>query len=275
MAYQKRTWLARIGSGLNKFIIGDKDANNKQTLTNSPDSVTQQGDVISADNLNDLENRIEAGFTADATAIGTKADKTYVDNQLATKQNTLTFDNVPTSGSSNPVKSGGVYSALAGKQNTLTFDDAPTNGSNNPVKSGGIYTALGGKISKLTKIWENSNPSAVFNAQSIPLTVEGEAIVVEYYATYDNPEMSRAMKVLHYGANTNVGFTLDIIRATASYIYVHIRGVTISKASASSTAITVAFDDSDLWALSTSGNSQYTGGGRNCTPIAIYKVDAF
>ena len=147
MAYQKRTWFARIGSGLNKFIIGDKDGNNKQTLTNSPDSVTQQGDVISADNLNDLENRIEAGFTADATAIGTKADKTYVDNQLATKQNTLTFDNVPTSGSNNPVKSGGVFSALAGKQDTLTFDNIPTSGSNNPVKSGGVYSALLGKVS--------------------------------------------------------------------------------------------------------------------------------
>lgn len=62
MAFEKRNWLARIGTGLNKFIIGDKDENNKQTLTNAPDSVTQQGDVISADNLNDLEDRIEAEF---------------------------------------------------------------------------------------------------------------------------------------------------------------------------------------------------------------------
>lgn len=62
MAFEKRTWLARIGTGLNKFIIGAKDANNKQTLENSPDSVTQQGDVISADNLNDLEDRIDSAF---------------------------------------------------------------------------------------------------------------------------------------------------------------------------------------------------------------------
>lgn len=34
---------------------------------------------------------------------------------VATKQDTLTFDNSPTNNSSNPVKSGGVYSALAGK----------------------------------------------------------------------------------------------------------------------------------------------------------------
>ena len=34
---------------------------------------------------------------------------------------------------------------LAGKQNTLTFDNAPTAGSNNPVKSGGIKTYVDGK----------------------------------------------------------------------------------------------------------------------------------
>lgn len=37
--------------------------------------------------------------------------------------------------------------AIAGKQNTLTFDDAPESGSSNPVKSNGIYTALSGKAS--------------------------------------------------------------------------------------------------------------------------------
>lgn len=58
MAFEKRTWFARLGLGLNKFIIGDKDAQGKQELVNSPDSITQQGDVISADNLNDLEDRI-------------------------------------------------------------------------------------------------------------------------------------------------------------------------------------------------------------------------
>ena len=62
MAFEKRTWFARLGLGLNKFIIGEKDAEGKQELTNAPDSVTQQGDVISADNLNDLEDRIEAGL---------------------------------------------------------------------------------------------------------------------------------------------------------------------------------------------------------------------
>lgn len=69
MAFEKRNWLARIGTGLNKFFIGDKDSQGKQTLTNAPDSVTQQGDVISADNLNDLEDRIDNAFVSVAQTI--------------------------------------------------------------------------------------------------------------------------------------------------------------------------------------------------------------
>ena len=109
MAFLKRTWLARIGTGLNKFIIGNKDGEGKQTLTNAPDSVTQQGDVISAENLNDLEDRIEAGFNE--------------------KQDVLTFDNVPTEDSDNPVKSGGVYTAMQSKSNLLLTRSLSNSGS--------------------------------------------------------------------------------------------------------------------------------------------------
>lgn len=79
------------------------------------------------------------------------------------KQDALTFDNLPTQGSNNPVKSGGVYSKIQdltttaqlirddvsaiqqempGKQNVLTFDNTPTANSDNPVKSKGIKSAI-------------------------------------------------------------------------------------------------------------------------------------
>lgn len=74
MAFVKRTWLARIGIGLNKFLIGDKDAQGKQTLVNDPDSISQAGDVISADNLNDLEDRIDNAFGDVNTALGLKSN---------------------------------------------------------------------------------------------------------------------------------------------------------------------------------------------------------
>lgn len=36
-----------------------------------------------------------------------------------------------------------------GKQDALTFDNTPTNGSSNPVKSGGVYAALDNKVNKV------------------------------------------------------------------------------------------------------------------------------
>lgn len=50
------------------------------------------------------------------------ATKKYVDDGLATKQGTLTFDSTPTSGSTNPVTSGGVYSAIPRVVSALTND---------------------------------------------------------------------------------------------------------------------------------------------------------
>lgn len=65
--------------------------------------------------------------------------------RLSAKQDTLTFDSTPTSGSTNPVESGGIKTALDAKQNTLTFDTTPTASSTNPATSGGIYTAIHGR----------------------------------------------------------------------------------------------------------------------------------
>ena len=44
-----------------------------------------------------------------------------------------------------------VYDGLEAKQGSLTFDNSPTSGSNNPVKSGGVYTALESKIPSTDK----------------------------------------------------------------------------------------------------------------------------
>lgn len=60
MAFNKRTWKGRQGTGLNKFSI---DGATPVTVVNQPDSITEQGDALSAGNLNDLENRIYNEFT--------------------------------------------------------------------------------------------------------------------------------------------------------------------------------------------------------------------
>ena len=99
-------------------------------------------------------NAINSGVTS--LLVGKLSDlptNAELTNLLAGKQDNLTFDNVPTAGSPNPVKSGGVYArnneivalinALdAAKQDVLTFDNAPVEGSPNPVTSAGVYTAI-------------------------------------------------------------------------------------------------------------------------------------
>lgn len=66
------------------------------------------------------------GTSDDITNASTVTGSTVSDaletlsGEIATKQDALTFDNSPTSGSSNPVKSGGVYTALQAKAGTST-----------------------------------------------------------------------------------------------------------------------------------------------------------
>ena len=91
MAYERRTWYQRLGQGLNKFLIGEKDAEGKQELTNAPDSITQQGDVISADNLNDLEGRIQAGFNGVSGVLAWENSSP----KTAFAQQTVTLNNIP------------------------------------------------------------------------------------------------------------------------------------------------------------------------------------
>lgn len=70
--------------------------------------------------------------TAEKTKLGgieAEANKTVVDSALS---------NVST----NPVQNKVVTNALNGKQDTLTFDTVPTQGSDNPVTSNGVFNSL-------------------------------------------------------------------------------------------------------------------------------------
>lgn len=115
--------------------------------------------------------KIDAGIhAAKVQAEGAASGVSALQTAVSGKQDRLTFDSAPISGSSNPVtsggiyealqnvsvqtdavptagstkavQSGGVYTALQGKQNTLTFDSLPTQNSQNPVTSGGVYAAI-------------------------------------------------------------------------------------------------------------------------------------
>lgn len=90
--------------------------------------------------------------------VSTKVAKDIADTAVAGKQDTLTFDNVPTANSNNPVKSGGVYTAIQnaissvdgvfwGQYNTTTISEVANAISSNllPIieKDGGYYIYVG------------------------------------------------------------------------------------------------------------------------------------
>ena len=179
--------------------------------------------------------------TTIATQLGNKADKsdtytkTEVDTALSNVQSTLTFDNVPTANSDNPVKSSGIKTALDGKQDTLTFDSTPTANSNNPVTSGGVYTALQNvDIDVDTSITQNStNPvtsaaiyealqnlpsgseisgDVIYDVLSLPDYVNSQDLLSGYTptATIREVTVSKNGVARIYGECATTGYTIEI-----------------------------------------------------------------
>ena len=80
-----------------------------------------------------------------AEKTASKADKTELaslknelDKEIAAKQEKLTFDDTPTEGSENPVKSGGIFAALDGKADIKI----PTNGGVTSVDGGTVFASI-------------------------------------------------------------------------------------------------------------------------------------
>lgn len=99
---------------------------------------------------NAINSTITAALVSKLSALPTATD---LQTALNGKQDNLTFDLSPTSGSQNPVTSGGIYARNAeivalitaldtAKQDKLTFDSTPTQNSSNPVTSNGVYVAV-------------------------------------------------------------------------------------------------------------------------------------
>ena len=92
------------------------------------------------DKITDLD-AIRSGADAGSTAVQPAAMNTA----LASKQDTLTFDNAPTANSNNPVKSGGVKTAIDAKQDTINTVNVTVD--NNTGTPSGSASVSGGTLS--------------------------------------------------------------------------------------------------------------------------------
>lgn len=63
MGFTKKTWKNRIAEYINRRLITMEDGNtNLVTVARDEGTISQEGDAFNAANMNDLEDRIEAGF---------------------------------------------------------------------------------------------------------------------------------------------------------------------------------------------------------------------
>jgi len=92
------------------------------------------------DKISDLD-AIRSGANAGSTAVQPAA----LNTALASKQDTLTFDNAPTANSNNPVKSGGVKTAIDAKQDTINTVNVTVD--NNTGTPSGSASISGGTLS--------------------------------------------------------------------------------------------------------------------------------
>ena len=94
-----------------------------------------------------------------------------------------------------------------GKQDALTFDNTPTSGSNNPVKSGGIYTELAGKV---------NTSDIIPSSQGIPasptdITVPSMKLVADTYVPN-----SSLVEVVNDGAKNLLNVEENSVTASAA-----------------------------------------------------------
>lgn len=62
MAFAKKTWKDRVSQYPNRRTINDGVVTKQVTVGRDEGTITEAGDAFDATNMNDLEDRIEAGF---------------------------------------------------------------------------------------------------------------------------------------------------------------------------------------------------------------------
>lgn len=130
--------------------------------------------------------------------------------------------------------------AIEGKQDTLTFDSVPTQNSQNPVQSGGVYDALTGKQDAGDYAAAAAGDTAAIRTASIPFgKVDATSTSTAYTATvpgitslYDGV----ACYLMNGVVTSASGFTIDINGLGALPVY-----STLAAASRSTTLFNVNY----------------------------------
>ena len=117
-----------------------------QTSNVKDEYINLDGTTAGWEKIGDTEIDLSNYVTTQAlnTALAAYTTTADLTTLLAAKQDTLTFDNVPTENSNNPVKSGGVFAGLDGKADKVS---GATNGNFAGLNASGNLTDSGKKAS--------------------------------------------------------------------------------------------------------------------------------
>lgn len=88
MAYEKKTWEDRVSEYPNRRTLVKSD-NSQETVTveRSEGNISKTGDAFSAENMNDLETRIDDAFGGLSLRLISQSDY----NSLTTKDSTVLY----------------------------------------------------------------------------------------------------------------------------------------------------------------------------------------
>ena len=82
MGFTKKTWKNRIAEYINRRLITMEDGStNLVTVARDEGTISQEGDAFNAANMNDLEDRIEAGFADVSQSLSELIIKSVIINQ--------------------------------------------------------------------------------------------------------------------------------------------------------------------------------------------------
>lgn len=130
-------------------IIDDVKGKTQDTINEEVDNSLSEIRGAAGDLADTVEqNKQEANDEFQRIKGGSNKSIKDLSDEIATKQDNLTFDNAPELGSNNPVKSDGIKKALNEKQDTLEFENLPSDGSIKIVRSGGIKSYVDGKVNE-------------------------------------------------------------------------------------------------------------------------------
>lgn len=148
MAFVKKTWKNRIAEYINRRLLTNEDGRTELvTVARDEGTISQEGDAFNAANMNDLEDRIEAGFTEV--------------NQSLTKQEKNMFLLVCSAASINAKKN----FTLNGKTFEIKFSYVDT-------KSASISVLIDGKIvSLLGMFWISGASNQYVNTGKLTMQI--------------------------------------------------------------------------------------------------------